>query len=743
MPTKVTLGGVRLAATNPITWRLVSGCNPYQTVMSVHQSDWRTLESQLGQPLNLRFEDARGTTTEFREVYVLHKMPSSGPKLVSFMVADKRWLWPYKLVVRDYNVPRKTGDRTAKQTVPVENTVTIDQYDFRKSSLKAGRDRWSAQDVVKDVLKILEGNRFKIDGFPVKEPNSPNAGAISIQNLLLRDQGDAAMGKVLQMIPGAEVYVGADAIVRVFDGTDLDAVDQFARTQLPPLSWDGDKLEYVDRKAIRPKEIHIFYQREVEALFSFSDDYSSQTSASLNRNSPFIENVIPTVDPSTQLQDFDPERGTTDTKTVPMGTWIEASNWLTAMNTLRPSTAYEWKFENFAPQWVLGDLEAILGARRNGQNLDTLADANVMMRVQALKQHFRQTFRVNRRYMERVRDISPVRVGVLDPVTGARATACAWSQGCIIPTTKGMAIASPGDPSQSGMFRNVDNVSASGSEIIDRPPSPVQVSILDKDLGIFRLEWLESPYGTVSAYVPCNLVDERGTLSTPWRDLSDQDQKPIGMGTKIEGTQTGISLAPKLTCKTMVTIVPCAPNNTRQYLKKVVKVEDISPLYQKEFRIKDGKGPVLQVFVPPGELTARYAFTSENTAFAGIQQLLGLDSDDIDAAGIDGEDIPGYTLTNGQSEIDDHALSLAAELFAQYADSTMGRSVTAVPKQGLKLVGNIGSAGISVQAAPSGKCLAVHDFTGYQRVINRLALLPDSVRNLILGILPNGPAPAK
>lgn len=743
MPTQVTLGSVRLAATAPITWRLVSGVTPYQTTMTVHASDWPKLDSQVGQPLTLRIDDARGVRTEFREVYILHKVPSSGPKLVSFLVADKRWLWSYKLVVRDYNVPRKTGDRTAKQTVPVENSVTIDQYTYRKSSLRNSTTRWSAQDVVKDVLTLLEGNRFLIDSFPIKDAQG-SEGSISVQNLLLRDQGDAALMKVLQMIPGTEVYVGADGIVRVFDGADLDAVDQFARTELPPLSWDGDKLEYVDRKAIRPREVHLYYQREVEALFSFSDDYSGQTSASLGRNAPFIENVIPTVDPATQLQDFDPERGATDTKTVPMGTWVEARKWLAAMNGYRPaSSPWEWTFENFAPQWVVGDIEAALGGKAGGQNLDTLANANSMARIQALKAHFRQTFRINRRYMERVRDIQPVRVGVLDPVTGARATACAWSQGCLIPSMKGMMVSSPGDPSQAGMFRNVDMVSANGQQLIDRPPSPMRVEVLDKDLGIFRLEWIESPYGTVAAYVPCNLVDERGAIATPWRDLAEQDTKPVGMGLKVEGTTTGLSLAPRLACKTMLTIVPCAPNNQRQYLRRIVKVEDISPLYRKEFRIKAGRGPVLSVFVPPAELTARYAFTDETQAANGIQQLLGLDQDDLDRAGIEGEEIPGYTLTNGRSEIDDHATSFAAELFAQFADSTMGQSVTAVPRGGLKLVGNIGSAGVSVGAAPSGKCLAVHDFTGYQRIVSRIALLPDSVRNLILGILPNGTTPAR
>lgn len=740
MPTVVTLASVKLAASSAVSWRLVSGTAPYQTEMSVHKSDWPQLSSQIGQPVRLRFEDARGQRTEFSDVYILNRLPSKGPNLVSFVVSDKRWLWPYKLIVRDYNIPRRTGDRTAKNNVPVENTVTFDEYEYRKSSLKKGV-RWSAEDAVRDVLTLLEQRRFVIDSFPIKATTA-NEGRISVQNLVLRDQGDAALSKVLQMIPGAEVYVGADGVVRVFDGADLDAVDKFAQTELPPLTWEGQKIAYIDRAQIRPSEIHLYYQREVEALFDFSDDYSGGTSASPGRDTPFIENVIPTTDPVTTLTEYDPETNQSRERTVPAGTWVEVSKWLEAMNAQRTG-AWEWKFDPIAAHWVIGDLEGVLGGTtQQGQNLDTLAEANVMARIEALKQHFRQSFRINRRYMERVRDMQPVRVAVLDPITGARAPACAWSQGCIIPTTKGFTVSSPGHPPASGMYRNVDHYSQGLSQTIDGAPSPMRVEIEDKDIGVFSLRWVESPYGTVSSYIPCNLKTEIGTLASPWRDLADQDTKPMGVGMKVEGTMTGITLANKLSCKAMVTIVPASPNNQRQYLRKIIKPEDISKLYRKEFRIQNGKGPVYSVFVPPAELTARYALANEQAASTGIAQLLGLSQEDLEQAGIDGEEIPGYLLINGKNEIRDHAASMAAEIFAQFADSTMGTSVTVVPKK-LKLVGNIASAGITAAPAPSGKCLAVHEFSGAQRAISRIALLPDAVRNLILGILPNGAAPAK
>jgi len=93
-------------------------------------------------------------------------------------------------------------------------------------------------------------------------------------------------------------------------------------------------------------------------------------------------------------------------------------------------------------------------------------------------------------------------------------------------------------------------------------------------------------------------------------------------------------------------------------------------------------------------------------------------------------------LTNGEREIKPHAVSLAAELLANFADNVQGQVVTRMPDTGVKLVGNMSGATIRVGSAPSGKVDAVHSFPGQQRQISRLAVMPESVRQLVLGIVP-------
>lgn len=737
----VTLGGQPLAGTQAIAWKFVSGVTPYSTTVSVHTSVWPKLRPFKGKPLVLQITDSRGVTVTVNDVYILHEAPSDSPHRASFVIADKRWLWPYKLVVRDYNMPRKTGDRTALNPVPVELQTVVDRYDFLPYSLDQGR-RWTAQRTVEDVLDILEStgrgrNRersWEVDSWPIKDTSGAGtSGQFTVQNVTLRDPGDVALARLLSYIPGADVYVDARGKVVIYDASDLDAVEDHFRS-LPVATYTGEAAAWIDRKMIRPERVLVHYQREVECLFKYSDDYRGFTSASPNRNEAYLENVIPTVDTETVVSEYDPETNQTRQKTVPPGTWVRVDNWLRAMDAVRPADSFPWTFDTIKRHWHKGDLDGVLGAR----GLDLDRTANVAARVQALKQHFRQTFRINRRVMERVRDLLSVRVALLDPVTGARAPAAVWGQACVIPSRKDYMTSRAGDPDKVKVYRNVDYLAPSdaGAQIIQTSPGPTAVNILDRELGVFRLEWVASPYGLTEAFVPCHLVEERDTTTAAviTRDLAQQDEKAVGAGMKVEAGTNGIFLRDTLRFAVLMTIIPSAPNNERQFHRVAVKPDQVQDLFRREFRIQDGEGPDLEVFVPPGEATARFAWTNDQQAYLTVQDLLGLVGDD--QPGIEGNELAGFTLSNEQRHLTDHAVSLAAELLVDYADNVQGQVVTRVPERGLKLVGNMAGAMVRVAVAPSAKVDAVHQFPGQQRQVSRLAVMPEAARQIILGIVP-------
>lgn len=735
----VKLGNVALAATTGIAWRFVGGTAPYSTVFEVHHSKWNRLKDQIGEPLQLKITDSRDNTITIEQVYILHEVQSSTPSQRAFMVADKRWKWGYKLMTRDYNMPRKTGDRTALNTVPVETQTVVDKYDYLPYSLHGEQQerKWTAREIVEDVLEELEGDDggtggYVIESFPIKDTSGGNnTGDFAVQNVTLRDAGDIALARALSYVPGADVYINAEGKAVVYDSTDLDDLEAYYQN-LPLATYAGDKVVWVDRKQIRPGKVIVHYQRELELMVEFEDDYSGGTSAAPISSAPFIENVCPTVDPETELEgEYDPELNQSPPKTVPAGTWVEMSVLLEAWDNDRPDGSLPWTFDTIKRHWLKGDLEGVLGAR----GLDLDSEANIAMRVQALRQHFRQSFRINRRFMERTRSLRAIRVGMLDPVTGARAPAAVWGQACIIPSTKGKYMAARGtdDLSKLKVYRNVDYL-AKGAQgnILQASPGPTRVNIVDEELGIFRLDWVVSPYGTTESFIPSKLVGENGAAKSVVRNLASQDDEPMGPAMVVESGSNGIFLADKMQYKAILTVVPSAPNNAKQFHKVEVEASDIATIFQSEFHIKDGEGPDLNLFVPPGEATARFALENDATAFGTVQDLFGLRNSE----GLEGPDLPGYVLMNEERYLTGHAKSLAAESIASFADNPMGTLVTRMPDSGIKLKGGMASAAVRVAPAGSAKVDAAHVFPGQQRQISRLAVMPESTRQMVLGIVP-------
>jgi hypothetical protein len=260
-----------------------------------------------------------------------------------------------------------------------------------------------------------------------------------------------------------------------------------------------------------------------------------------------------------------------------------------------------------------------------------------------------------------------------------------------------------------------------------------------------------SPYGTDSAHIPSLVTLELGGATeedcdapviAPVRDLMHQDNYPVAAGAKIEGTTNGLFLCSKMRLKAMMTVVPMAPNNKKQFHYKDVEASEIAEIFQREYRIQGGEGPRMDIFVAPNELTARFGWADDEAAKLTFKELLGLDPDAVGGGGGD-ESEPGLTapedmengfvFINELKEVSDHALSYAAQVLITYADSIQG-SVTTKLETPLKLKGNVAGISISIAAAPSGKIRMTHGFPGHQQVINRFAMLPESTRRLLLGI---------
>lgn len=742
---RITFAGQPVAGNSTFVWNVVAGPAPYVTTLTFHQSDADNVRRKLGEALPITIEDGRGRISTIEKVTALFETASDSPNRVTFVVADRRWKWPYKLVARDFNVPRKTGSRNRLNPVPLETSIVVDEYDYLPYSIRSDRTRWTAKQAFEEVLRAVEPDASPVfEGFPVRD--GTESGAQTLQNVQLRDSGDAAVGRMLSYIPGADLYIGIDGEIHVFDATDYAG----AREQLhhaPHTTWTGEYPREVNKHAVRPSAVHVYYAREVELPVTYRDDLGT-TSSDPNRDLPYVDNVIQVTDPTLNVSEFDPVAGAAKTKDVLSGAWVKAEAWLDAMDRDRPANAIPWTFENIRQLWVTDTLESPLGA--GPEEID--AEADVMSRVASLKAHLRQTFRINRRYMERIRNLRAVRSATLDPVTGARTPAIVWTQFTIIPSGKGNLV----DRTSEGAnvkgkwtfipYDALKKHESDGSPLFDSAHSPATVEIVDEELGVFHVAWAYNAFGLDGSAIPCLTVYESSNLpAAPTADLSKQDEEPVASNAKVEGTNNGLFLARRKTLKGILTAIPAAPNDETQFERVTVYPADIAAAFASEWGITAGSGPEFHVFVAPTEMTARYAISDFDLALDTARRLFG-----FGPPAEPGEEWAGYILANdggssqhypgGPRHLRAHAEATAAEILARFPDTVQGAAATIHVGRDLgfppKLVGGLESVSLRVSGYPSARVDEVRNFNSTPRAASRFAMLPDQTRQLVLGTLP-------
>jgi len=754
----VSLGGTMLAAVGSIVWKYTTGVHPYTSTMSVHEKNWEKLKAKKGQPISLVITNGYGVKTEIKKLYILEEVPSQKPHLVSFIVADSRWKWDRKIIIRDYNMSKRTGDVDFDNvTIPVDNKASIPKYDYRPFSLQHGEFVWRAKDCLEDFLEAMMPRDFSGGGAGEKgykiDSLAPS-GEFTIQNISLSDPGNLALQRLLSFIPGTSVWMDGEGIARIFNSMDTDASDTFIKG-LPPSTWDGEKHQLIERMKIRPSAINVYYEREWELLLQYEDDLQEGTSASPVEDEPWVENVIPTVFEKTTVFVYDYEEKKIVERTVPPGTWVNAKEWLRVHNELLGpgaiTGAMPWTFKTLRVFWIKGDLEGrLLGSEKRGVQgeKDT---TNARQAIAALREHFRTTFMISRRWMERIRDIKAVRVALLDPVTGTRQVSSVWGELTVAPTTKGTMMHPRYEKGKekTAMYYQIDSYPEEGQNAVKVPPGPERLSFVDKEAGVFKISAGNGTYGTYNAVIPGHTEDAQGNHNVAIFDLGAQDEDgvAIGAGMRLQNGTNEFLLPRKYRFLAMVTIVPGSPNNKNRMHVEHVDHEKIAEMYDGRVKIERGEGPELDIFIPAAELTARYAWRFDEKAKASSIQLLGLDDDDPTTGGLrddpettkqdEGRYPPGMQWINEQREIWDHSRAVAAEAYSHFIDATQGRIATRVPDGNAKfgLTGNMSGATISVDGAPSAKVKVISEFAGRVNPVSRLALMPESARKVVLGIV--------
>lgn len=726
-----TLGDFPLLGSSDVRWPLREGVrySESQFVMRPQDAD-KLLQGPLS-PVVLRISDG-GRTVTIKFLYVIARAPAENRWLANVMVVDRRWFWGHAHVERSFNVRRNIGVKRQKAPdTPPELEAVTDVVRYAPWSLD-GEVPWTAQKALENVLAKLVRPESDLTGNTPGWTIDPSIGNqldnLPIEDLELSDKGDAALGRLLAYLPEAAVTVDTEGQIQVYSrATGLEGQ---AIANAGPESVGAGHVELISNARLRPSKIHVLFTREHEVRF----DFTESDSPTVTEDQRFMDNVLDVPDFTLELNDG---------SEVVQGTWIrfdQAFNaWGAPPNQGNLSNATNWYIavrRNMVPY-----MDLWTGILNNGA-LDPNADW--MGRIGAIQKNFRRTFRINRRWMDRIRELKAHKVATLDPTTGQRAPALAYANHARIGSMRSIRInINQGEPEVFAM--NVQSYPTSGGDPArldsTAKAAPADVSIADHDQGVFQLNFLPDIYRVHEMLLPSPIeTNGSGTganglpvVAGPTLDIEDTEQ-PIAFNALDDAAHDVPQLTAAHKVAMIVTAVPGGTNSQdADHLFRVTREpRDVLEFLPPGFRagVADSRGPEMELRIGPTLETARVAWVDDRAT--DIDASFGVG---VGAVKIDDLVVNLSNDASGAGSLDALATAIAAKTWAMLADRWQG-SKTVRLSPGTQPVGHIEEVSHEV-AAETGETQTVIELPGQLRQFDIFSLLPESTRRIVLRLAPS------
>ncbi len=641
MATGATYAGVPITNATDVSWSVRSGTTPTTTTIVVAEKFADRVRGQMGKAGTLEVSAEGGLGYTVRDVYVIDETPTGHPEMVAFTLADRRYKWVREHVTRRYNIRRRTGDRRLlTEGQPVGVPADVPDYAYEAATLLNGQP-WTARDIVQDVLASVDpdGGEASLSGLPSR--------TIPVEGLELDDSGAAALDRALEHVIGAAVYLDLDGVVRFLDETDVNTANTLLKRLGPPVVGQGIASK-VDYAGLRPAWVDVLFTVEQELKFTSLDE--GGTYSQRGNTTKYMENVLPVPDLSLAVGG----------RTVARGTWITVDEAFAAWGV--PTVAAGAKIPGGAAPlalthdlvrtlWMGGRLEAVYAGVG-----DFVADADWAARIRAIRQHYRQTYRISPYWMNRIRSLSDERVAIIDPENGVRAPAFVTANYAYAPSVRGRWV----DPNRQGIVINVDAYSDS---LTAAKQAPATVSILDEQLGILHLTYMGDALGLHQAVYPCKMDNAPGMNFGKGAGAMTID------GCVYEGAAP-VKLAATHKVAVVLTAVPSAPNSNDQLYRVRVTASDVKG---NGVVVGPATGTGWTIRIGHGVTSARFAWS--DALDATIDKLFGaartgkVGERPTYAAG---DALAASGLLVDRKEVENVAKSAATALYAQMLDRVVG-----------------------------------------------------------------------
>jgi len=724
--TKCLLDGFPCLVSGSNGWTLTTGVIPHVRTFTLTLNHANLLRDR-NAPVSLVISGDDAATTTFENLYIIGDLPGMNPHEGRVVVADRRYWWTYAAITRRYNIRRRVGFKRIAADNTRELTDVAPNLWYAPYSLPNGSREsppWTATDALESIFQeAIQHEPGGSSSARIVKDGDLKFDVVPFENVEIQDNGADAIKRILAHMPDGQITLDEAGRVHLFS-TASGAESQALRVEA-----DGfGHLAMVSRNNIRPSEVHVLFQREVEVRV----DFNEQTNRYADPNSIFAHNVMP-------YPDF---AGTVDGQEVVRGTWVTFRDALDS-----------WAGD---PLPVFGaltidDIRAamvpfidIWGLARLSGNASP--DSDWGSRIGAIQTHFRRTFRINQRFMDRCLSWHAHRIGTVNPEDGSRAPAVVFTDWAMLPSQRFLQAAA-----KNAALPYIVNVA--GFPVSDKIDSsvgaaPCRLVIADHDQGVFHLDWKIDQSRTWEMTFP-SMIGIRGKgdppagelpkFPGPSGDITDR-VSPLGFNCVTERGAIP-ELVRNYKMSAIVTMVPASPNNDDQMERVVVSPDDVASLLPEAMQegLQKANGPILEIIIGGGSERARVRWNDDDKD--AIYHILGIGNDD-DPSRANPEVIRELTVNfdrdaQGAGSLQAIARAAAAAAYATYADRVVGSAAGKVIA-GFYPRGRIESVEIAVGARG-----AVTTNVNVPDVIQSpslLSLLPNSTRRILMRLANPGKA---
>ena len=576
-------------------------------------------------PLTLEIDGGPGKPVKIKGLYMIARL--AGDDHINnevIVVADRRWLWRTLPVKRRYNVRRPTPEKrwVDGELVPLQVARTVADLTHERMTLFGLERPWTAAEVLKDVLSYLCGS----NGFVLDLKSVRLQGVV--QDMRLRDQGPAALQRVLSQVPGIMTYAHPDGKIHLRDAFDRSEQVVFAKFAKTPISGSW---RVQDRSLSIPKQVLVGFEREHEIRFDYEERdttvLTSRPKQKKGREEPTLENVAPIPDPNLTVN---------GTK-LAMGSYAEILSGLLpawAADDKQPGNGIKLTQAKLL-RFSLSGLGPLYATYRR---VPGAPDALFARRLGKLQEHYRRTFKISQQWMDKLQFVAARRSSIVDQEHGTRGRSDAFFDYVVRPSN--LDLASRGQTSLG------TQIIGFATQIKDGAPAPGEVSIDDPLSGIIKV----TPRVDLNG---ADMIVTHGQLDAPF---------PQADAAKRASLWARVSLKASWKLAVILTGVPSVPNDERSLWWVAVSLGDAA----KKLGAPTPKALGPDRAILSGDSVARFAWV--DSLASEIKESIWT-----------GTPPPAGALTNPQ-EIEDVARAQAARVVSPLLPRVVGK--VSIPLEG-------------------------------------------------------------